>query len=286
MICDIRHRMEYRYTSPVSFEAHQLHLMPRTDGFQRLLQFSIRISPEPSSRNQLIDVFGNPAHEIWFNGKSDRLAIEAYSRVETFCVNPFDYLVCESSVRLPVVYPELLQPGLAVYKSQSGDEPSIRDYAGNIARKAGHETIGFLSEVCLDIHRTVRYLRREDASPHSPAQILAEKKGSCRDLAILFIACCRSQGLAARFTSGYMFGNSDFFERDLHAWAEVYIEGGGWRGYDPSTGLAVCDQYVALASGPVPQLVTPSAGTFRGAGMLQDFQTSVSVSPFTEARVS
>jgi hypothetical protein len=30
-------------------------------------------------------------------------------------------------------------------------------------------------------------------------------------------------------------------------WAEVYVDGGGWRGFDPTTGLAVGDNHIAVA---------------------------------------
>jgi transglutaminase-like putative cysteine protease len=34
----------------------------------------------------------------------------------------------------------------------------------------------------------------------------------------------------------------------MHAWAEVYLEGGGWREYDPSSDLAVGKGHVAVAA--------------------------------------
>ena len=35
----------------------------------------------------------------------------------------------------------------------------------------------------------------------------------------------------------------------MHAWAEVYLPVIGWRGYDPSRGLAVSNEHVAIAAG-------------------------------------
>ena len=75
-----------------------------------------------------------------------------------------------------------------------------------------------------------------------------------------------SLGLPARYTSGYFYGDEEFSERELHAWAEVYLPGGGWRGYDPTAGLVVSDQHVAVASGPTWNLTAPTTGNFRGTG--------------------
>ncbi len=50
----------------------------------------------------------------------------------------------------------------------------------------------------------------------------------------------------------------------MHAWAEVYVPGGGWRGYDPSQGLAVAATHVAVAAAADPRLAAPISGTFRG----------------------
>jgi transglutaminase-like putative cysteine protease len=74
---------------------------------------------------------------------------------------------------------------------------------------------------------------------------------------------CRAIGLAARFVSGYQEGDPDTTDRHLHAWAEVYLPGAGWRGYDPTHGLAVADGHIALVSSPFAQHTTPVAGTLK-----------------------
>ena len=81
------------------------------------------------------------------------------------------------------------------------------------------------------------------------------------------MAACRSQGLAARFVSGYSCHHPpEVSEHELHAWAEVYLPGGGWRGYDPSLGLAVADGHVVLAAAADPAFAAPLSGTYRGTG--------------------
>ena len=48
---------------------------------------------------------------------------------------------------------------------------------------------------------------------------------------------------------------------DLHAWAEVYVPGGGWRGFDPTLGLAVGDRHIALAAAVDPKQAATVSGT-------------------------
>jgi transglutaminase-like putative cysteine protease len=85
---------------------------------------------------------------------------------------------------------------------------------------------------------------------------------------MLYVAACRSQGLAARFVSGYsMHHPPEVTEQELHAWAEVYLPGAGWRAFDPSLGLAVADGHVVLATAPDHRRAAPLSGSYRGTGV-------------------
>jgi transglutaminase-like putative cysteine protease len=90
------------------------------------------------------------------------------------------------------------------------------------------------------------------------------REGSCRDLAILFCDVCRVMGIAARFVSGYECATVGRADASMHAWAEVYLPGVGWRGYDPSRGLAVANCHVAVAAGFDPELAAPISGLYFG----------------------
>jgi transglutaminase-like putative cysteine protease len=105
---------------------------------------------------------------------------------------------------------------------------------------------------------------RREGTPNAPEVTLATREGSCRDLAVLFCAACRAVGVTARFVSGYEREASLQENGELHAWAEVYFHGGGWRGYDPSRGLAVADSHVAVAAAADPLLAAPVTGVYRG----------------------
>lgn len=288
MIYEILHHMEYRYSAPVYLEPHLLHLLPRSDVFQHVQRFSLRVQPEPVRITQITDALGNPAHEIWFGGLTDKLILESSSRVEITRRNPFDFILREGSLRLPVKYSPQAAAMLQPYLSGKKQDTNVVEFAASAANRAGQEIVPFLSELCGQIYRHMKHANREGDTHWSPEKILAEGTGACRDLAIFFIACCRSQGLAARFTSGYAqeLSNAPEDRDELHAWAEVYLEGAGWRGYDPTEGLVVGDRHVALASAPDPQPVTPVLGTFRSNTATAKLSTHMRIQPVAEKSLS
>jgi transglutaminase-like putative cysteine protease len=83
---------------------------------------------------------------------------------------------------------------------------------------------------------------------------------------VLFVECCRSVGLAAKFVNSYAHID-DSTDHEFHAWAEVYLPGGGWCGYDPTLGLAVADRHVVVAAAADPPDAAAISGTFRGSAV-------------------
>ena len=95
---------------------------------------------------------------------------------------------------------------------------------------------------------------------------------------MLMVTCCRVVGLPARFVSGYQLLDPAPEQYDLHAWAEVYLPGAGWRGFDPSAGSEVSDRYVVLATSSKPELTAAVSGSFSGpANTSSDLSWSISV---------
>ena len=79
---------------------------------------------------------------------------------------------------------------------------------------------------------------------------------------------CRSLGIAARFDSGYQAqADTPDGRRHLHAWPEVFLPGLGWRGFDPTHGIAVTDGHVALCAAPDQADTMPVEGGFYGEGI-------------------
>jgi transglutaminase-like putative cysteine protease len=75
----------------------------------------------------------------------------------------------------------------------------------------------------------------------------------------------RHLGLAARFVSGYFHDPAPTVVAGAtHAWAEVFIPGAGWKGFDPTIGVLVGINHITVAIARVPESVPPVAGTFVG----------------------
>jgi transglutaminase-like putative cysteine protease len=267
----------YRYDAPVFLEPHMLRLRPRVDGSQRLTAYSLKIEPAPDGITELLDQDGNTAALTWFAGPVEELRIYSAFEVETLRENPFDYILPSSELfSLPLNYGEPLRSALYASTQFSGSG-EVRQFAQSVAEANGGRTLDFLSGLTRALFERTRHIVRDEGAPLAPEVTLRDATGSCRDLAVLFAAACRCMGIPARFVSGYETGGTEFLgHAHMHAWAEVYLEGGGWRGYDPSRGLAVAAGHVAVAAAADPVLAAPVTGTFRGqANAAMQFQISV-----------
>ena len=123
----------------------------------------------------------------------------------------------------------------------------------------------FLQQLVEIIQDRVKYTQRHVGPAWPAGRTLKERVGSCRDLAMLMIEACRCVGLPARFVSGYHLVEPKPERYDLHAWAEVYLQGAGWRGFDPSGRGAIDDRYITLATSSKPLLTAAVNGSFSGS---------------------
>ncbi len=279
MLFRISHATRYAYSRPVFLEPHTLRLRPKSGSSQRLLHYSLDIDPEPVVLTEAEDSEGNDVAIAWFEGTTDHLIVRVGFEVQTRRGNPFDYLPADlEQSRLPLKYPDpeqrLLQPYLA---SSSNKDGIVGDFAFSIAKDAGLEALPFLHALNGEIYRAVRVENRDYGDPISAEETLKSRVAACRDVAVLFVESCRQMGIAARFVSGYQEGDLDSDDHQMHAWADVYLPGGGWRGYDPTLGLAVADRHIVLAASAFPKMAAPVTGSFRGTEAKATMESEIEV---------
>jgi transglutaminase-like putative cysteine protease len=196
-----------------------------------------------------------------------RLLIEMECVVEVAQDNPFNFTLTPEASEFPFEYNAEISPQLKGLSDPlfPRDIQPIREWLHPIWHpgKRG-KTLDLLQEINKAIYRDIRYQRRERKGVQSPAETLERKSGTCRDFAALFMEICHLMGLATRFVSGYMYSPTIEGRMSMHGWAEVYLPGAGWLGFDPSWGILTTTFYIPVAVSRHPEHVPPISGTFFG----------------------
>ena len=88
-----------------------------------------------------------------------------------------------------------------------------------------------------------------------------------RDMAQIFVSATRTLGVPARYVSGHCLTCEEGTDRPTtHGWAEAYVDGAGWIGFDPSFGRVIDETYVRVAQGLDSTQAAPIAGSRLGPG--------------------
>lgn len=274
----ITHRTHYSYSAPVTFNQLIVRLQPRSSYDQQVRSFHIEADPTPSRHTYCMDLHGNIRHWFWFEEQHDHLTLITSSIVDCFISNPFDFVVIDPGVEtLHASYAEPVNTACLHYRTRSNPQPKVDALARKIMLESNQRTVPFLTNLAAHLRQSISQIVRHDGAPFSPTETLERGEGACRDSAVLFMDACRSVGLAARFVSGYAWEALNEDQRELHAWAEVYLPGAGWRGFDPTTGLAVTNRHIAIAASPTASYAAPTAGTFTGPKVETDLTYKITM---------
>ena len=256
----ILHQSRYTYSQPVLLQPHILRFRPRQDPFQALLSHRLELTP-PASTAPMIEQ-GGTAERAWFEGPQSALDIRAESVVEVSRDNPFRQWPEEWALELPLKAP--LREGLPPLTELSLG-PRTQALASRLLEEAKGSTQAYLAAAARALSEEVPRILRLEGPAMGPEQTLSQGTGSCRDLALLMMGLCQAQGIPARFVSGYFLEHLDRRQHQLHAWAEAWLPGAGWFGWDPSAGLACTSMHVAVCGSIHPELCSPVSGSFKGA---------------------
>jgi transglutaminase-like putative cysteine protease len=263
----INHRTRYTYTAPVSLGVHRLFVRPR-EGHDILIASSrLEITPTPASVTWHRDVHGNSVATVTFSEPSDMLSIISEVNVEHYDEAPMDFVIEERAAKFPFIFTPAERIDLLPYLTPSypEDQAQLEIWTqrfwkpGNTA-----DTYALLDEINRTISKEFSYARREEPGVQRPSRTLSDQSGSCRDFATLMIEACRFLGLPARFVSGY--SSTEDIPAALgstHAWAEVYLPGAGWKGFDSTGGVIAGPSHIAVAVGRDPESLPPISGSFK-----------------------
>ena len=284
MFLRLVHLTRYDYSEPVSIAPHALYLRPRESPRLRVHHHALEITPT-ARRIATSDALDNAVDWIFFAPENPAARLEFRSEllVETRDANPLDFFLKPSALTFPFAYDAAEYSTLTPCLTLRADSPApelLRDWLEQQIPNPPSETVPYLMALTAALQRALTYIPRKEQAIQSAAGTLARGTGSCRDYAVLLMELCRARGLAARFVSGYLYepaasGATPPLPPSMHAWAEVYLPGAGWRGLDATRGIFCDDAFVPIAHAPTAELVTPIQGTSYGPSTTSANLTSV-----------
>lgn len=247
MRLSVRHDTHFRYAAPNRGIIQSLRLHPRNHEGQHVAGWRIDVDADCRLK-ETEDAFGNWTHMFSFEGPLHRMHIQVSGQVEIFDTAG---VLRETAERLPT---ELF---LRETRLTSADK-DLRSFAEETAGR--HSDALSRLHVLLDhMFATFKVVSGGHADTPKLGDVVAARYGTAADLAHVFIAAARHLAIPARCVSGYCLERqgkdsdpSDLTSPqslNLHVWAEAYVHGIGWIGFDPCCGFCPRDTHVRVSVG-------------------------------------
>jgi transglutaminase-like putative cysteine protease len=255
MKLEVVHSTNFRYSGPIAETVMEVRLRPLDGLGQRCLEFELDVSSGVQPRSYR-DGYGNNVHYFNLVRPHTRLNVTSRSVVETGGEPNAD------------PGEDLVQDFLR-FRSPVKDVLGIRKLASRypIADPSSGATVEHaLDELTLAISKDFAYDRAVTNVYTAVDEVLALQAGVCQDFAHLLIAVARAMGVPARYVSGYIHQPGDSGTTSAsHAWAEAWVPGRGWVGYDATHPVRTSEHHIRLAVGRDYSDAAPTRGIYVGS---------------------
>ncbi|MEO1553958.1 MAG: transglutaminase family protein [Pseudomonadota bacterium] len=254
MRLQIHHTTQFHYDEPPSYGLIQLRAAPQSSRAQTVIDWNIDLE---GARQQarFTDQHGNCVDLIEVLPESHMLEIGVSGEIDTLSSDGVFGLHQQS---MPLWF----------YRRQSQLTTPTEDLlslADSIVLPSENTLADLhaLSQLILD---RVAYVTGETGVATTAGDAWRDAKGVCQDHAHIFLSVVRHKGFPARYVSGYLLMDDRTSQDASHAWAEVYLDGLGWVGFDVSNGISPDQRYVRIAQGTDYADAAPTRGLTLGAG--------------------
>jgi transglutaminase-like putative cysteine protease len=264
MMLRVRHLTRFLYDGEALESYNDARLRPVSDPLQRCAAYKLRTDPETVVTSHY-DFYQNQVDHFELHTPHNRLEIESIAEVETRVDKrgqpPADVPLAalnDPSVTDPyfdfVVESRFVTQNVSIWREAVDVLGGpVTDLWGAALRLGRH------------VHATFSYDPDWTHVHTDAAAALKDRRGVCQDYAHVMLSLCRSQGIPARYVSGYFFNGKTGDENEAsHAWVEIFIPHFGWKAWDPTHCREADTRYVKLANGRDYGDIRPVSGTYRG----------------------
>ena len=274
----VTHTTEYQYSAPVTQCHNEGRLLPRNFNRQICTAVQVKINPAPQDYREREDFFGNRICYFAILQPHTNLTVTAISEVQIapeggnldfYHDSPWENVCRHLQANS--------DPGVLNARQYVLDSPMVtatRELAqySKPSFAKGRPLVDAVHDLMQRIHRDFVYDPEFTTLATPLAQVLKHRRGVCQDFAHLAIGALRAQGLAARYTSGYIEtspppGQKKIVGADAsHAWFSVYVPDTGWLDFDPTNNQMPMDRHITVAWGRDYSDVAPLKGVIFGGG--------------------
>jgi transglutaminase-like putative cysteine protease len=262
----VRHLTRFQYDGLVLDSYNDARLCPVSDPLQRCAAFDLRITPSVPVHT-FHDFYLNRVDHFELHQPHDVLEVESHAVIET---RPDPRGLSPTGLTLEALHDRSVTENFFDFVTES----HFANQTVSIWREAVDvigTTVGDLWEDAVQLGRHVHATFSYDPDfthVHTNAsEAIRDHRGVCQDFAHVMIALCRSQGIPARYVSGYFYNGKTGDENEAsHAWVEIFLPHFGWKGFDPTHNREVDTRYIKLAIGRDYGDIKPVSGSYRGKG--------------------
>ena len=262
----INYVTRYRYVEPASSIIQLLRLTPQSFRGQNVLDWRIDVDCNARLKEGR-DGYGNITHMLYVEGSVEELRITVTGKVLT---EDLTGIVQGLAHDLPQ---QVFLRSTPLTASSSG----LRQLATALKNQGG-TPLEKLHRLTVAIHSRMNFDTASTEAGTVAADAFDAGHGVCQDFTHIFVAAARGLEIPARYVSGHLFRrDGSEVQEAAHAWAEAWVDGLGWVGFDPTNGISTDDAYVRVACGLDYRDAAPMAGARSGGGR-EELSVEVQVS--------
>ncbi len=254
MLLTVEHVTRYRYAQPVRGVVQSHRLTPPAFDGQKVLSWEVTVTDGVKGSG-----FRDGAGD-WVQGWTVRGPVEAIDVTVRGTVETVDTAGVLRGLR------EIVPP-MVWLASTAATKPDAAIVALSGQARAEGDPLSVAHAMSAAVAEAIAWTPGATRAHTTAAEALALGEGVCQDHAHVLIAMARAGGFPARYVAGYFLAAEGEAQGEAaHAWAEIWVEGLGWVGFDPANRCCPDERYIRLGSGLDAQDAAPIRGTARGPG--------------------